>query len=63
MTLLQLPQLLGTYATDIYGINRVNGVLYAVYPQGMKKLEIRGRLNREETPPEIQKPFQSSLLP
>ena len=50
MTLLQLPQLLNTYATDIYGIDRVNGVLYVVYPQGMKKLEIRERVNREETP-------------
>ena len=51
MTLLKLPQLQDTYDTEIYGINIVNGVLYAVYPFGMKRLEIRGRIRKEGTPP------------
>ena len=62
MTLFKLPKLQDTYDTEIYGINIVNGVLYAVYPFGMKRLEIRGRIRKEETPPPMPKPFQSMLL-
>ena len=62
MTLVKLPQLQDIYETEIYGIDRVNGVLYAVYPVGMKKLRIRSRIEKEGTPPAIPKPFQSMLL-
>ena len=47
MTLIKLPQLWDTYDTEIYGINRVNGVLYAVYPISMKRLGISGRVEKE----------------
>ena len=62
ITLIKLPQLWDTYDTEIYGINRVNGVLYAVYPVSMKRLGIRGRIEKEGTPPVMPKPFQSTLL-
>ena len=52
MTLLKLPQLKDTYDTDIYGIDRVNGVL-----------EIRGKVRTEGTPLAVPKPFQSMLMP
>ena len=57
MTLIKLPQLQDTYDTDFYGIDRVNGVLYAVYPVGMKKLGIRGRVEKEGTPLAMPKTF------
>ena len=59
MMLLKLPQLQDTYNTGIYGIDRVNGVLYVVYPVRMRRLEIRGRIEKEGTPPAMPKPFQS----
>ena len=62
MTLIKLPQLWDTYDTVIYGIDRVNGVLYAVYPVSMKRLGIRGRIEKEGTPPAMPKPYQSTLL-
>ena len=62
MILLKLPQLQDTYNTEIYRIDRVNGVLYAVYPVRMRRLEIRGRIEKEGTPPAMPKPFQSMLM-
>ena len=62
MMLTKFPQLQDTYDTGIYGIDRVNGVLYAVYLVGMKKLGIRGRVEKEGTPLAMPKPFQSTLL-
>ena len=62
MMLIKLPQLRDTYDTEIYGINRVNGVLYAAYLVGMKRLGIRGRIEKEGTPPVMPKPLQSTLL-
>ena len=62
MMLIQLPQLRGTYDMEIYRIDRVNGVLYAAYPVSMKRLGIRGRIEKEGTPPAMPKPFQSTLL-
>ena len=55
---MRLPQLQDTYDTEIYRIDRVNGTLYAVYLVGMKKLGIRGRIEKEGTPPAMPKPFQ-----
>ena len=62
MTLLKLPQMQATYDTEIYGIDQVNGVLYAVYPVGMRQLKIRGRVEKDGPPPVMPKPFQSMLL-
>ena len=62
MTLLKLPQLQDTYNTEIYGIDRVNGVIYTVYPVRMRRIEIRGRVEKEGTPPAMPKPFQSMLM-
>ena len=48
MFLLKLPQLQATYGMEIYGIDWGNGVIYVVYPQGMKQLDMRGQLKKED---------------
>ena len=40
----------------------MNGVLYAVYPVGMRQLGIRGRVEKDGPSPAMPKPFQSMLL-
>ena len=62
MSLLKLPQLQCDYGTEIYSIDRVNRVLYAVYPDGMKKIDVRAHQDRQGKLVPPPKAFHSTLM-